>query len=153
MSTEQSFAAWQRKVGAPFEVGPADTPAPGPDDILVRNRAIAINPVDWILQDMAIFPWLEYPAILGSDVAGEVVALGANVDRFKLGDRVLGQAVGVTTNRPAHGAFQSYTLVLSNMAAHIPPAMARRSAGGRPGREISPGKILRRGAARDGEHA
>ncbi|MCJ9669729.1 MULTISPECIES: zinc-binding alcohol dehydrogenase family protein [unclassified Neorhizobium] len=117
---DHSIAAWQPDLGQPLQLAPIEAPQPGPNEILVRNRAIAINPVDWLLQDTALFPWLDYPAILGSDVAGDVVAVGTNVVRFKVGDRVLGQAVGATTNRPAHGAFQSFTLVLSNMASKIP---------------------------------
>jgi NADPH:quinone reductase-like Zn-dependent oxidoreductase len=120
----QTFAAWQRDTGLPLEIAPAAASIPDANEILVRNHAIAINPVDWILQDVAIFPWLDYPAILGSDVAGEVVAIGADVDGFRIGDRVLGQAVGATTNRPAHGAFQDFTLVLSNMAARIPASLS-----------------------------
>lgn len=121
---ERSFAAWQRAVGIPLEIGEVETPSPGPEEILVRNRAIAINPVDWILQETPIFPWLDYPTILGSDVSGEVVAVGSNVDRFEVGDRVLGQSVGATTNRPSHGAFQTHTLVLENMASRLPPTLS-----------------------------
>jgi NADPH:quinone reductase-like Zn-dependent oxidoreductase len=117
---ERSLAAWQRAVGIPLEIGEVETPLPGPAEILVRNRAIAINPVDWILQESSIFPWLDYPTILGSDVAGDVVAVGSDVERFKVGDRVLGQSVGATTNRPTHGAFQTFTLILENMASRLP---------------------------------
>jgi len=123
MSINQALAAWQPATGRELEIVPVNVPQPGPGEILVRNLALAINPVDWILQDSAIFPWLDYPAILGSDVAGEVAAVGSGVERFQVGDRVLGQAVGVVTNQPAHGAFQNFTIVLENMACPIPPAM------------------------------
>ena len=126
--SDTNSAAWQPRVGKPLEVGPAEMPVPRENEILVRNRAIAINPVDWILQDSAIFPWLDYPAILGSDVAGEVAAVGSGVAGFKVGDRVLGQSVGVTTNRPTHGAFQTFTLVLANMASPIPAGMTYEDA-------------------------
>ena len=52
-----------------------------------------------------------------------MAAVGSGVAGFKVGDRVLGQAVGVTTNRPAHGAFQTFTLILANMASQIPAGM------------------------------
>lgn len=120
----QSLAAWQNAIGMPLEITEVATPIPGPNEILVRNRAVAINPVDWILQENPIFPWLDYPAILGSDVAGEVVAVGSDVDRFMIGDRVLGQSVGATTNRPPHGAFQTHTLILDNMASPLPPGLS-----------------------------
>lgn len=87
-------AAWQHEPGTTLKVGPNPYTTPGDHQIVVRNRALAINPVDWMLQDQALFDWLKYPTVLGSDVAGEVVAVGRAVDRFKPGDRVLGQATG-----------------------------------------------------------
>ncbi len=120
----RSLAAWQKAIGMPLEIGEVETPVPGAKEILVRNHAVAINPIDWILQEKPIFPWLDYPAILGSDLAGEVVAIGSHVDRFKPGDRVLGQSVGATTNRPTHGAFQTHTLILENMASRLPPSLS-----------------------------
>lgn len=117
-------AAWQCAPGHPLRIGVADLPELAANEIRVRNAAIAINPIDWILQEIALLPWLEYPAILGSDVAGEVAAVGSAVERFKVGDRVIGQAVGTTVNEPAHGAFQHHTIVLEHMAAPIPDDMA-----------------------------
>jgi len=117
-------AAWQLAAGQPLQVRHADLPQLGANEILIRNAAIGINPLDWLLQDHAILPWLDYPAILGSDVAGEIAAIGSSVERFKIGDRVLGQAVGTTVNCTAEGAFQNYTIVLEHMAAPIPDDMA-----------------------------
>lgn len=117
-------AAWQLAPEQKLQLGTTDLPAPGANEVLVRNAAIAINPLDWILQDMAILPWLTYPAILGSDVAGEIVAIGSGVDRFSVGDRVIGQAVGTTVNETSQGAFQNFTIVLEHMAAPIPDGMA-----------------------------
>lgn len=116
-------AAWQRAVGETLQLGEAALPRPAPNEILIRNAAVAINPLDWILQEHAILPWLDYPAILGSDVAGEVAAVGTEVERFRIGDRVLGQAVGTTVNQAAQGAFQQYTILLEHMAAPIPDNM------------------------------
>ena len=123
MSTEERQAAWQRQPGQPLELGPVEPTEPGKGEILVRNAAVAINPIDWLMQDSAIFPWVHYPTILGSDVAGEVVAVGAGVTRFRVGSRVLGQGVATATNRAAEGAFQTHTLLLEDMAAPIPDGM------------------------------
>jgi NADPH:quinone reductase-like Zn-dependent oxidoreductase len=123
-----NLAAWQRRPGEPLSIGPAERPVAGPGEILVRNEAVAVNPLDYLLQDMAVLPWLNYPIIAGSDIAGTVVALGEGVDRFSVGDRVLGQAVGTTVDQPAQGAFQQYTAVLAHMAAPIPDDMAATSA-------------------------
>jgi NADPH:quinone reductase-like Zn-dependent oxidoreductase len=101
----------------------ADT-LPGPDQIAVRVRAVAVNPFDRYIQAMGdvIAGYLIYPVILGSDVAGEVVAVGANVTRFRGGDRVLGHAAGLekSRNNAAEGGFQERVLLLDRMASPIP---------------------------------
>ena len=71
-----------------------DPPKPGTDLITVRMRGASINPIDWKLRSGAYkgFLPLEFPAVLGRDVAGEVVAVGPGVTAFERGDRVLGTA-------------------------------------------------------------
>jgi NADPH:quinone reductase-like Zn-dependent oxidoreductase len=121
-------AVWLTAKRGTFAVGPAPFTPPAENQIAIRNRALAINPVDWMTRSLGefILPWLKYPAILGTDVAGEVVAVGSAVSRFKVGDRVLGHAVGAEKSRndPAEGAFQQYTLLLEHMASPIPETMA-----------------------------
>jgi NADPH:quinone reductase-like Zn-dependent oxidoreductase len=126
--TIDNLAAWQRQPGEPLSIGPTELPAVAHGEILVRNAAVAINPLDHLIQDMAVLPWLDYPVIAGSDVAGTVVEIGRGVDRFAVGDRVLGQAVGTTVNQPAQGAFQQHTVILAHMAAPIPDDMPMTSA-------------------------
>ncbi len=117
-------AVWLSAKRADFELKPAPYTAPRENQVLIRNRAIAINPVDWLTQSIGgfIYPWLTYPCVPGSDVAGEVVEIGAGVTRFKVGDRVLGHAAGAhkSRNSSAEGGFQTYTLLLEHMAAPIP---------------------------------
>lgn len=121
-------AAWINARRAKLEVGPAPYTVPGDDQIVIRNYAVAINPLDWIIQVAGnlTYRWLKYPTVLGSDVAGEVVEIGKAVTRFRVGDRVLGHAVGSDkdSNRAAEGGFQQYTVVLERMAAPIPDTMA-----------------------------
>lgn len=113
-------AAWLVEPKAkPFEIKPAPLGEPGENEILVRNHAVAINPIDEAFQTRAIYP-LKYPTILGHDVAGEVVVVGPNVTNFKPGTRVLGHAVGMSTGRHQDNAFQAYTILNTNMAAEIP---------------------------------
>jgi NADPH:quinone reductase-like Zn-dependent oxidoreductase len=85
-------AAWINAKRAKLEVRPAPYTSPGDDQIVIRNYAVAINPLDWIIQvaGNVAYRWLKYPTVLGSDVAGEVVEVGKAVTRFRVGDRVLG---------------------------------------------------------------
>lgn len=123
----ENQALWLPAKRQPFKVGPAPYTAPGANQIVVRNRAVAVNPVDRLTRTMGdfILPWLRYPAIVGSDLAGEVVEIGSAVTRFKVGDRVMGHAVGVekARNAPAEGAFQHFTVLLDHMAASIPDTL------------------------------
>jgi len=67
-------------------------PTPGPDELKIRVVAAGINPIDWKVRSGAVqayFP-VDLPAVLGRDVAGEVVAVGAGVTRFRVGARVCG---------------------------------------------------------------
>lgn len=61
-------------------------PRPGPRDLLVRVEAVAVNPVDYKVRANAD-PGGE-PRILGWDAAGTVVAVGAAVELFAVGDEV-----------------------------------------------------------------
>ncbi len=74
-----------------------DTPQPGPGEVLVKVKATSINPVDWKMRSGAAkdhFP-VQFPGILGRDLAGEIVAVGSGIGQFgphqfKIGDRVMG---------------------------------------------------------------
>lgn len=64
------------------------TPAQGSDELLVRIESSALNPVDWKVHDYD-FGVPSYPAVLGSDIAGVVVAAADGVkSKVKVGDRV-----------------------------------------------------------------
>lgn len=121
-------AAWLMNRQENLTVGTAPKPAPQDHELVVRNRAVAINPVDWMKQRAGdfMFSFVKYPFILGSDLAGEVVAVGRLIARFKVGDRVLAHALGMTKerNRAAEGAFQEYTVVLEHMTSAIPDSLS-----------------------------
>ncbi|KFZ02031.1 hypothetical protein V500_00481 [Pseudogymnoascus sp. VKM F-4518 (FW-2643)] len=123
-------AAWLNAEGSrPFEVRSAPLWIPGENEILIRSRAIAVNPVDSNLQAAPEPRWsVKYPVIPGPDVAGVVVAVGPNVTRFKEGDRVLGHEVGMFTRELQCCAFQAHTIVRTNMASEIPDNISFGSA-------------------------
>lgn len=126
-----NLAAWIETKKAKLTIKSAPYTRPREDEIVVKNMAIAINPIDWIIQIApASFNWIRYPFILGSDLAGEVVEIGKNVTRFTLGDRVIAHAVGTDKdcNTPTQGAFQQYTVVLARMTANIPKSLLYENA-------------------------
>ncbi|MCU7826852.1 zinc-binding alcohol dehydrogenase family protein [Kitasatospora sp. DSM 101779] len=61
-------------------------PQPGPRDLLVRVEAVAVNPVDYKVRQN-VDPAGEWK-VLGWDAAGTVVAVGAEVELFRVGDEV-----------------------------------------------------------------
>ncbi|EOO00996.1 putative zinc-binding oxidoreductase protein [Phaeoacremonium minimum UCRPA7] len=68
------------------------------------------------------FPWIKYPAIVGNDIAGEVIEVGTGATRFKIGDRVVALAVGTDkrSNKASESAFQECVVIRTHMAAQIP---------------------------------
>jgi NADPH:quinone reductase-like Zn-dependent oxidoreductase len=122
-------AAWLVAGKDALQVGEAPYPEPSPGEIVVRNHALAVNPVDWMmpfLGPLRMFPWIKPPYILGSDLAGEVIAVGDSVTEVKIGDRVLAMAAGAAKQRarPAESAFQSYTIVLPRLTTIIPETVS-----------------------------
>ena len=67
-------------------------PTPAADEILVKAASASVNPVDWKIREGAMKEMMpvSFPAILGRDVAGEVISVGAEVRNFTPGDQVLG---------------------------------------------------------------
>jgi len=101
-------------------------------ELVVRARAVAVNPLDEIKQSTGnvMYGWLPSPAVLGEDVAGEVVEVGAGVSGFTVGDRVIAYAVGMEKNRnhAAEGAFQLFSVVQAQLTARIPDELSFESA-------------------------
>lgn len=111
----------------PLDVREAPLSVLAPNAIRIRVYALAINPVDHILQTHGTalaFGWLKYPLVLGSDVAGTIVETGSSVKNLSIGDRVLGQCLGTdkayVNNQNAEAAFQEYCVLQSHMTSKIP---------------------------------
>ncbi|KNZ77519.1 Zinc-type alcohol dehydrogenase-like protein C2E1P3.01 [Termitomyces sp. J132] len=73
---------------APFTLKEHSIPKPGPSQLLVRIEATALNPVDWKIQKYGIFIE-DYPALIGTDIAGVVEEVGEGTSGFAKGDRVI----------------------------------------------------------------
>ncbi|KAF5660551.1 alcohol dehydrogenase [Fusarium heterosporum] len=64
--------------GQPFEIQTRPTPKPGPDEILIAVKSVALNPADLLMRDQGLFI-SEYPAVIGFDMSGLVMEVGENV--------------------------------------------------------------------------
>jgi NADPH2:quinone reductase len=91
-------------------------PAPGPGEILVKVAAAGINRPD-VMQRQGLYPPPKgAPDIPGLEIAGEVVALGPNVKRWKLGDQVMALVIG--------GGYAEYCLAHEGHALPIPAKLS-----------------------------
>ncbi|MCI4658893.1 zinc-binding alcohol dehydrogenase family protein [Cryobacterium zhongshanensis] len=127
MKTPTNEALWLLDVRGGFEVRTSTHPTPGPGQVVVRVRAVAVNPVDAITGPFRrlVTPWMRYPTVIGSDVAGEIAAVGEGMTRFEVGDRVVGFAAGQERlrNNSEEGGFQHYVTVLERVCAELPDSV------------------------------
>jgi len=126
-------AAWlTAKHQRPLQVKEAPYTPAGPNEVVIKSRAVAINIIDALAQDMGgmIFNWIQYPFILGDDVAGDVVEVGCGVSRFKTGDRVVGHAISIDKRsaRACEGAFQEYVVLREILVSPIPNSLSYENA-------------------------
>ncbi|GAA6033722.1 hypothetical protein JCM8097_004398 [Rhodosporidiobolus ruineniae] len=122
LSSIQNNAAWLVEKGAPLEVGPAPVGTPGEAEVLIKVHAVAIEPVDNMVQATG-FMVREWPFLLGQSLAGEVVEVGSAVKNVKKGDRVLGHSVALVTQVSTQAAFQNYAVLPALSVAPIPSAL------------------------------
>jgi N-ethylmaleimide reductase len=93
-------------------------PQPGRDEVLVRVHAAGVNGLDWKIRDGSlkqVFA-LPLPITLGVELAGVVMATGADVTGLAIGDRVMG-ALG------ALGAYSDYVAIEAGKLARIPATL------------------------------
>ncbi|GGL48086.1 zinc-binding dehydrogenase [Halocalculus aciditolerans] len=121
-----------REHGGPdaFEPAELDVPDVEPNHVLVEVAATSVNPVDTKIRSGAaadLGP--DLPAVLHGDVAGTVVAVGAGVDDFAVGDEVYGCPGGVAGTG---GALAEYALADAASLAHKPDSLTMREAAALP---------------------
>src|SRR2546428_5389146 len=115
----------QERFGAPDVLRLVDTDPPevGADDVLVRVHAAALNPADWhilrgdplVARLMGVGLTKPKARVAGSDAAGVVEAVGANVRVMRPGDEVLGFF---------RGAFAEYASAAANLVVPEPTSLA-----------------------------
>lgn len=133
-------------------------PVPKAGEILVRVHAATVTLGDCEIRAFKMVSWVWLPArlaigltkprqpVLGMEVAGEVVALGEDVTRFKVGDRVFGPTgFGM-------GAYADYTLLPQTASVtSIPPGVTYAEAAGIPTGGLNGLHFVRKCAPREGE--
>ncbi|CAF9936053.1 MAG: hypothetical protein HETSPECPRED_009993 [Heterodermia speciosa] len=105
-------AAILAEKGGPLSLTDRPTPSPAPHEILLEVKAVALNPVDLAQRDTGFPPVPSYPAVLGSDVAGLIAAVGSRVPNAPaVGSRAVAFASAFYHDGSAdHGAFQGFVL-------------------------------------------
>jgi NADPH2:quinone reductase len=123
-------AAYIEKTGSVDEIFVGELPEPtlGPRDVLVRVEAAALDHVDLLVRAGRFDPGLTFPYVLGRDAAGTVEAVGAEARRFKRGDRVWSNVLGLHGRR---GAFAQFTAASEDsfwpLPDNVEPARAAAS--------------------------
>lgn len=122
-------AALLHAYGTPLVVAEAPEPKVGPRDLLVQIHASSINPIDFKIHQggQRAFVRLDLPWITGLDLSGEVLAVGAQVQGFKVGDQVYGSP---THKRP--GTFAERIAVDHDQVALKPPTLSHAEAASLP---------------------
>ena len=104
--------------GAPSKLKYEDfpDPEPGPGEVRVRVLAASVNPVDWKIragEAKALFP-VQFPTVLGRDLAGIVEKLGEGVKDFAEGDKVFALAMHT---------YAELCVVTAAELAHVPDGL------------------------------
>ena len=99
-------------------------PVPGPDQLLVRIRAAALNPVDYQTRRGDYRDELALPAVIGSDLSGVVEAVGEKVGDFAKGDEVYAQP----RTFEGQGGYAQYTVIDAAIVARKPTGISHEEA-------------------------
>ncbi|KAK5063089.1 hypothetical protein LTR84_005165 [Exophiala bonariae] len=130
MATPTHDAAMLVSKAGRLSIQKLPTQSPGPNEILIDVKSIALNPVDYYMRDSG-FLLQDYPAIPGSDIAGTIAAVGADVPQssrgtlLRSGTRVAAYAVSIyTQGKPSYGAFQTKVLVPADNVTPLPDTIS-----------------------------
>ncbi|WP_328899432.1 MULTISPECIES: NADP-dependent oxidoreductase [unclassified Streptomyces] len=126
-----------------LEYGERPDPKVGPDTVLVKVRAAAVNPVDRATREGKLDGVLDtvFPVIPGWDVSGVVVQPGVAVDEFAVGDEVIGY---VREDFLSRGTFAEYVAAPVRTLARKPLRLSFEEAAGLPLAGLTAYQVLHR---------
>jgi NADPH:quinone reductase len=118
-------AAYITSTGGPEAIQHGELPPPicTDDSVLVRIRAVSVNPIDTYIRGGANYWPLPSPYIIGCDFAGEVVAYGSQVKGVAVGQRVWGSNQGLMGRQ---GTFSEFAAIEPKWLYHSPEAISDR---------------------------
>ncbi len=135
-----------RAPGGPEVLVPQErpVPTPGAGEILVKVAAAGVNRPD-VMQRQGLYPPPDgAPDIPGLEIAGEIVALGAGVKRWKAGDRTMALVIG--------GGYAQYCLAHETHALPVPAGLSDIEAAAIPETYFTVWhNVFERGALKSGE--
>ncbi len=111
-----------------LQLDEVDSPRPGPGEVLIRNRAAGVNPIDWkTCSGGGASAFIDaLPFCPGWEFAGSVAVLGEGVDRVRVGDEVL----GFIRFPQEAGCYAEYLVAPAEQLALRPAALDPLSAAG-----------------------
>lgn len=114
----------QKNIGEPEELvlGESAKPTPNADDLLVQVKAAGLNRADLLQRRGKYPPPAGASNVIGMEIAGEIVQLGANVTDFQIGDKVFGLVPG--------GGYAEYCLLDQGLAMPVPANLTYVEAAG-----------------------
>jgi NADPH:quinone reductase-like Zn-dependent oxidoreductase len=140
-------------------------PQPGPGEILLRVKAATLNYRDLAILKGSYWPDHARPYVPASDASGEVVAVGAGVTRFKVGDRAVPtyvqgwidgrptpeQRTGRTLGVPLDGVLQDFVAVPAEDAVTAPAHLSDTEAATLPIAALTAWSTLQEGGVKPGD--
>lgn len=138
-------AAVLRELGGPsvLKIEDVPMPQPGPQEVLVKVEAVGVTYHDVVQRNGTMRRTVELPMVLGYEIAGRVVALGAGVRTLKIGDRICNKAfqscgmcrycrnsmeTACSARKPVHGGYAEFVALCEEVCVvvpeNIPPEVA-----------------------------
>lgn len=138
-------AVYVQQTGPPevLQYGDLPEPTPSPNDVLIRVHATSLNRLDIFMREGSHGTRITPPEVLGRDMAGQVVAVGSEVQGFKSGDRVVASGAG---------AYAEYAVALAERTFLLPAGLTYDDASALPTAGLTAYQMLiNRACVRPGE--